>query len=322
MNTIIVTGGAGFIGSNFIKKNISRYKIINIDKLTYASNIKFLVDVSKFRNYKFYKADIEDTKKINKIIKNHKPKYLFNFAAETHVDNSIKSSDKFINTNILGTHSLLKAVLKCKNDLKSNFKFIQISTDEVFGDIKKNCRTKENDRYNPSSPYSSSKAAADHLVSSWGRTYNINYNITYSSNNFGPNQNQEKFIPVILNSILNNKKIPIYGDGEQRRDWIYVEDNVDGILKVARFGKINNVYNIGSSYSLTNLELVEKIFNILVQKFSFNKNIYNLIKFVKDRPGHDRNYSLDSTKLNNLDWKCNFDFNSAIERTINWYLKI
>ena len=321
MNTIIVTGGAGFIGSNFIKKNISRYKIINIDKLTYASNIKFLVDVSKFRNYKFYKADIEDTKKINKIIKTYKPKYLFNFAAETHVDNSIKSSDKFINTNILGTYSLLKAVLKCKNELKSNFKFIQISTDEVFGDIKKDCRTKENDRYNPSSPYSSSKAAADHLVSSWGRTYNINYNITYSSNNFGPNQNQEKFIPVILNSILNNKKIPIYGDGKQRRDWIYVEDNVDGILKVARYGKKNNVYNIGSSYSLTNLELVEKIFNILVQKFSFNKNIYNLIKFVKDRPGHDRNYSLDSTKLNNLDWKCNFDFNSAIERTINWYLK-
>ena len=322
MNTIIVTGGAGFIGSNFIRKNISRYKIINIDKLTYASNIEFLSNISKFRNYKFYKVDITNKKKINKIIKDYKPKYLFNFAAETHVDNSIKSSDKFINTNILGTHTLLKAVLDCKKYLKGNFRFIQISTDEVFGDIKKNYRTKENDRYNPSSPYSSSKAAADHLVSSWGRTYNINYNITYSSNNFGPNQNQEKFIPVILNSVLNNKKIPIYGDGKQKRDWIYVEDNIEGILKVATYGKINNAYNVGSSYSLTNLELVDKIFYILVQKFRFNKKIYNLIKFVKDRPGHDRNYSLDPAKLNNLNWKCNFDFNSAIEKTINWYLKI
>lgn len=322
MNTIIVTGGAGFIGSNFIRKNISRYKIINIDKLTYASNIEFLSNISKFRNYKFYKVDITNKKKINKIIKDYKPKYLFNFAAETHVDNSIKSSDKFINTNILGTHTLLKAVLDCKKYLKRNFRFIQISTDEVFGDIKKNYHTKENDRYNPSSPYSSSKAAADHLVSSWGRTYNINYNITYSSNNFGPNQNQEKFIPVILNSVLNNKKIPIYGDGKQKRDWIYVEDNIEGILKVATYGKINNAYNVGSSYSLTNLELVDKIFYILVQKFRFNKKIYNLIKFVKDRPGHDRNYSLDPAKLNNLNWKCNFDFNSAIEKTINWYLKI
>jgi dTDP-glucose 4,6-dehydratase len=321
MKAIIVTGGAGFIGSNFIKKNISRYKIINIDKLTYASNINFLSDIKKFKNYTFYKVDITDTKKINEIIKYYKPKYLFNFAAETHVDNSIKNSNKFIRANILGTHSLLKAVLHCKKCLNSDFKFIQISTDEVFGDVKHNCQTKENDRYNPSSPYSSSKAAADHLVSSWGRTYNINYNITYSSNNFGPNQNKEKFIPVILNSILNNRRIPIYGDGKQKRDWIYVEDNIDGILKVATNGKINNTYNIGSSYSLTNLALIEKIFHILVQKFNFNKNIYHLIKFVKDRPGHDRNYSLDSTKLNNLNWKCNFDFNFAIEKTINWHLK-
>ena len=321
MKTIIVTGGAGFIGSNFIKKNIARYKIINIDKLTYASNINFLSNISKLRNYNFYKVDIKNTKKINKIIKDHKPKYLFNFAAETHVDNSIKSPDKFISSNILGTHSLLKAVLHSKKYLNKDFKFIQISTDEVFGDVKHNCRTKENDRYNPSSPYSSSKAAADHLVSSWGRTYNINYNITYSCNNFGPNQNKEKFMPVILNSILNNRSIPIYGDGKQKRDWIYVDDNIDGIMKIAECGKINNTYNIGSSYSLTNLALVEKIFLILVQKFNFNKNIYHLIKFVKDRPGHDRNYSLDSTKLNKLNWKCNFDLNFAIEKTINWHLK-
>lgn len=320
MKTLIVTGGAGFIGSNFIKKNIIKYKIINIDKLTYASDLKFLNNVSKFKNYKFYKIDIRDSKKITKIIKKYNPNFVFNFAAETHVDNSIKNSDDFINTNILGTYSLLKAILYNKKFLNSNFKFIQISTDEVFGDVKKNFYTKETDRYNPSSPYSSSKAAADHLVTSWGRTYNINYNITYSSNNFGPNQNNEKFIPVILNSIFNNKKIPVYGDGKQRRDWMYVEDNIDGILKVATHGKINHAYNVGSSYSLSNLALVKRICSILISNFNFNKNIYNLIEFVKDRPGHDRNYSLDSSKLNNLNWRCNYDFSSAIVQTIRWYL--
>lgn len=320
MKTIIVTGGAGFIGSNFIKKNITKYKIINIDSLTYASNLEFLNNISKLKNYKFYKTDIRNIKKITTIIKKYNPNFLFNFAAQSHVDNSIKNSDDFINTNILGTYSLLKSVLKNKKFLNSNFKFIQISTDEVFGDVKKNYHSKESDRYNPSSPYSSSKAAADHLVTSWGRTYNIKYNITYSSNNFGPNQNNEKFIPTILHSIFNNKKIPVYGDGKQKRDWIYVEDNINGILKVAINGKINHAYNVGSSYSLTNLNLIKKICFVLISKFNFNKKIYNLIEFVKDRPGHDRNYSLDTNKLNKMNWKCNFDFNFAIEQTIRWYL--
>lgn len=320
MKTIIVTGGAGFIGSNFIKKNITKYKIINIDSLTYASNLDFLNNISKLKNYKFYKTDIRNIKKITTIIKKYNPNFLFNFAAQSHVDNSIKNSDDFINTNILGTYSLLKSVLKNKKFLNSNFKFIQISTDEVFGDVKKNYYSKESDRYNPSSPYSSSKAAADHLVTSWGRTYNIKYNITYSSNNFGPNQNNEKFIPTILHSIFNNKKIPVYGDGKQKRDWIYVEDNINGILKVATHGKINHAYNVGSNYSLTNLDLIKKICFVLISKFNFNKKIYNLIEFVKDRPGHDRNYSLDTAKLNKMNWKCNFDFNFAIEQTIRWYL--
>lgn len=320
MDNIIVTGGAGFIGSNFILKNIHKFNIINIDCLTYASNIEYLKDISKFKNYKFFKLDILETKKIVKIIEKFKPKYIFNFAAESHVDNSIKESDNFIYTNILGTHSLLMAVLENKKKLDSKFKFIQVSTDEVFGDIKKNYFSKETDKYNPSSPYSSTKASADHLVTSWGRTYNIKYNITYSSNNFGPNQNHEKFIPVIINHVIQNKKIPIYGDGMQKRNWIYVDDNTNGIIKVAKYGKINNAYNIGSNYSLTNVALVKKIIDTLVKKFSYEKKIYDLIDFTKDRLGHDRNYNLDSSKLKKLNWKCNFSFDSALEKTIKWYL--
>ena len=321
MKNIIVTGGAGFIGSNFILQNINKYKIINIDTLTYASNQNYLKSVSKSKNYKFYKINIIDTKKIINLIKKYKPIYIFNFAAESHVDNSIKNSDKFINTNILGTHSLLKAVLFSKKVLSTSFKFIQISTDEVFGDVKKNYLSKESDRYNPSSPYSASKAASDHLVSSWGRTYNIDYNITYSSNNFGLNQNREKFIPVVINSIIKNKKIPIYGDGKQKRDWIYVEDNTNGIIKVANYGKINEHYNIGSNYSLTNIELVKKICNIFIKEFNYSNKILKLIKHVKDRPGHDRNYGLDARKLRGLNWKCNSDFNHSMKKTIAWYLK-
>ena len=321
MKNIIVTGGAGFIGSNFILQNINKYKIINIDTLTYASNQNYLKSVSKSKNYKFYKINILNTKKIINLIKKYKPIYIFNFAAESHVDNSIKNSDKFINTNILGTHSLLKAVLRNKKILSTSFKFIQISTDEVFGDIKKNYQSKESDRYNPSSPYSASKAASDHLVSSWGRTYNIHYNITYSSNNFGLNQNREKFIPVVINSIIKNKKIPIYGDGKQKRDWIYVEDNITGIIKVANYGRINEHYNIGSNYSLTNIELVKKICNIFIKEFYYSNKILELIKHVKDRPGHDRNYGLDARKLRRLNWKCNSDFNDSMKKTIAWYLK-
>jgi dTDP-glucose 4,6-dehydratase len=322
MQNIIVTGGAGFIGSNFIKKVINlKYNVINIDNLTYASNLNYLNNEKKKKNYFFYKINILNEKKLFYILKKFKPLYIFNFAAETHVDNSIKESSAFIKTNILGTYSLLNAVLKTKYNFSKNFKFINISTDEVFGDVSKLKRkTLESDVYNPSSPYSASKASSDHLVTAWGRTYNIPYNITYSANNYGPNQNKEKFIPVIIKNIINNKKIPIYGSGSQMRDWIYVEDNVDAILKVAKYGNKNHKYNIGAGNLISNNDLVKIICNILIKKFDFKKNIFKLISNVKDRPGHDIKYHLNSSKIRKLGWKINYNIHFGLEKTIAWYL--
>lgn len=322
MKNIIITGGAGFIGSNFIKRLINeKYNIVNIDNLTYASNINYLNEIKNKKNYFFYKINILDKKEIIKIFKKYKPLYIFNFAAETHVDNSIKNSFKFIESNILGTHCLLNCILEVKNKLNNNFKFIQISTDEVFGDISnRKLSTLENDPYNPSSPYSASKASSDHLVTAWGRTFKIPYNITFSCNNFGPNQNGEKFIPVIINNIANNKKIPIYGNGNQIRDWLYVEDNIDAILKIAKKGKKNEKYNIGGNNLLSNNELVKIIMEILVKKFHFNKNIFKLIEYINDRPGHDFKYHQNCKKLKILGWKPEFNIYQGLEKTISWYL--
>ena len=322
MKNIIITGGAGFIGSNFIKKNInSKYNLINIDCLTYASNLSYLKDIKNSKNYFFYKASILDEEKIIYILKKFNPLYIFNFAAETHVDNSIKDSRAFINTNILGTYSLLNSILKTKHNLSKNFRFIHISTDEVFGDISKlQKKTLENDVYNPSSPYSASKASADHLVTAWGKTYKIPYNITFSCNNFGPNQNNEKLIPVIIRNIINDKRIPIYGNGSQMRDWIYVDDNIDGIIKIARFGKKNEKYNISGDNLLSNNQLVEIICNILIKKFNFKKEIFKLIYHVKDRPGHDIKYHQNSNKIKKLGWKANHNIFKGLEKTISWYL--
>lgn len=322
MKNIIITGGAGFIGSNFIKKIInSKYNLINIDCLTYASNLSYLKDIKNSKNYFFYKASILDEEKIIYILKKFNPLYIFNFAAETHVDNSIKDSRAFINTNILGTYSLLNSILKTKHNLSKNFRFIHISTDEVFGDISKlQKKTLENDVYNPSSPYSASKASADHLVTAWGKTYKIPYNITFSCNNFGPNQNNEKLIPVIIRNIINDKRIPIYGNGSQMRDWIYVDDNIDGIIKIARSGKKNEKYNISGDNLLSNNQLVEIICNILIKKFNFKKEIFKLIYHVKDRPGHDIKYHQNSNKIKKLGWKTNHNIFKGLEKTISWYL--
>jgi dTDP-glucose 4,6-dehydratase len=322
MKNIIITGGAGFIGSNFIKRIINEnYNIVNIDILTYASNINYLNEIKNKKNYFFYKVSILEKKKIAAIFKRHNPLYVFNFAAETHVDNSIVDSLKFLETNVLGTYYLLNTILNIKDRLDEKFKFIHISTDEVFGDIHSNKKKSlENDPYKPSSPYSASKASSDHLVTAWGRTFKIPYNITFSCNNFGPNQNKEKFIPVIINSIVNNKKIPVYGNGNQMRDWIYVEDNVEAIIKIATKGITNEKYNISANNLLSNKKLINIVCDILVKKFNFKKNIYNLVGYVKDRPGHDLKYSPNASKIKKIGWKANYNIYQALEKTISWYL--
>lgn len=321
MKKILVTGGCGFIGSNFIQRAIKNYKILNIDKLTYASNKSYLKNLITNKNYSFKKIDICHKNLMKLAILKFKPNYLINFAAESHVDNSIKNADEFINTNVKGVMNLLNIIRDNKKKLPKNFRFFQISTDEVFGDIALGKYSKETDVYHPSSPYSASKASADHLVKAWSRTYGIDFNITYSSNNYGPNQNTEKFIPVIINSVIKNKKIPIYGDGKQRRDWIYVDDNVDGIIQVLKAGKKNATYNIGVMKSETNINLVKIILKILVKDFNFDKKIFKLLSYIKDRLGHDRNYNLSNSKLKKIGWRQKYSIENGLKKTISWYLK-
>tara|TARA_A100001011_G_scaffold314891_1_gene333274 strand:+ start:37377 stop:38360 length:984 start_codon:yes stop_codon:yes gene_type:complete len=321
-NFVLVTGGMGFIGSEVVQKLLdNNYFVINVDKLTYASNKSREKVFKKYKNYRFYKYDIVNKNQISYLFKKYKPVYVLNIAAESHVDNSINEPKNFIDTNIIGTYNLLTNTnLLYKKKIKT--KFIQISTDEVYGDIiNKKSISREGDPYIPSSPYSASKASADHLVRSWSRTYGINYNITCSANNFGPFQNKEKFIPVIIDSIFKKKKIPIYGNGKQIRNWIYVKDNADAIINVAFNGKKNETYNIGTNKDFTNISLVKKICKIMVNNFGFNKKIYNLITYVKDRPGHDYKYKMDCKKIKkDLNWTPKLNFENAIKETIKWYL--
>jgi dTDP-glucose 4,6-dehydratase len=309
---ILVTGGCGFIGSHFIdlllKKN--NYFVINVDKLTYASNKKY--KNIKNVNYKFFKIDICDKKKILNIINKYKPKIIVNFAAETHVDQSINSPEKFFKTNILGVVSLLQALKKLKN-----IRFIQISTDEVFGDPE--YVTNEDSKYIPSSPYSSSKASADLIIKAWSRTYNLDYNITYSCNNYGPRQNKEKFIPTIIRKILRNEMVPIYDKGLNIREWIYVEENAKGILHVLENGKPRNCYNIGSKERMPNKKIYNFIFEKLKKKV--DKKIKKKFKYVKFRPGHDKIYSISSKKIKKIGWKNTLSLERGLDKTIDWYLK-
>ena len=325
MTKFLITGGCGFIGSNFIFKllKLKNIKVLNIDNLSksFLKNNVYNFDKKK---YIFKKIDIENHLKIRKIFNEFRPDIVVNFAAESHVDNSINSPLTCINTNILGTYNLLEAarIYLSKNRNNYNkFKFIHISTDEVFGSLKIQSRSsKETDKYFTNSPYSASKASSEHLVRAWNKTYNLPTIITNCTNNFGPFQHTEKLIPLVIKSCLENKEIPIYGDGKNIREWIYVEDHINALMIIIKKGKIGENYNIGSNYKINNINLVKKIckiFNNLYPNFKYE----NLIKFVKDRPGHDFRYSLNSSKIKReLNYKTKFNFDQSLKKTIKWYI--
>jgi dTDP-glucose 4,6-dehydratase len=318
MKKIIVTGGLGFIGSNLIELLLKKnYHVINVDKVTYSSNFYNTREYEDNKKYKFIKCDIND-KKIEEIFNTYKPVGIFNLAAETHVDRSIDSPKSFIESNILGVYNILEIFKKfSKKNLKS--RLIHISTDEVFGDILIG-RSDENYPYKPSSPYAASKASSDHLVSSYIRTYNIPAIVTNCSNNYGPKQHPEKLIPKLIYNIFTNKPLPIYGKGTNSREWIYVQDHCEALIKIFEKGKIGNFYNIGSNKNQTNIEICNRLIHVATKNKTIGKNVK--IKFVKDRPGHDLRYALNSSKLKReLRWFPKTKLSEGINKTFHWYLE-
>tara|TARA_B100000989_G_scaffold292216_1_gene267764 strand:- start:524 stop:1501 length:978 start_codon:yes stop_codon:yes gene_type:complete len=322
---LLITGGNGFIGSNLIIKILNRYKkykILNLDCDTYASNVKNLKFLNKYKNYRHSKINICNNNALKREFKSFKPDVVLNIAAETHVDNSIKKPQEFINTNILGTYNLLELSRNIFKT-KKKFIFVQISTDEVYGDLgRKNSSFKENSLINPSSPYSASKASGDHLVRAYYRTYKLPTVITRCTNNYGPYQSLEKLIPKVIFNAVNHKIIPIYNKGNEVRDWIHVEDHAEAILKVIKKGKVGNVYNIGSQNKMSNIELVKKILFIISKTKNEYKDLLKLIKFVKNRPGHDYKYFINNSKAKKqLKWTPKIKFDYGIKKTIGWYKK-
>jgi len=313
MRNILVTGGAGFIGSNFVRLVLTEHSenlIVNVDKLTYAGNLENLEGFLNNPNHIFVRADICDGPTIEQLMDKYQIETIVNFAAESHVDRSIAEPKVFIETNVTGTLTLLEAA----RDKKIK-KFIQISTDEVYGELGPTGKFTEQTPLSPNSPYSASKTAADLLVRAFGHTWGLNYNITRCSNNYGPYQFPEKMIPLMINNAINDQPLPVYGDGLNVRDWIHVEDHCRAVWKVLTDAKPGEIYNIGSNNEKTNLEVVKLILDMTGKP-------YSLIKFVKDRPGHDRRYAIDSTKINTqLGWKALINFEQGIKSTIQWYLQ-
>jgi len=318
---VIVTGGYGFIGSNLVKYLIKKnYFVVNIDKLSYSANLYNLKDINRNR-YAFYKADINNKLLFEKILKKHKPSFVFNLAAETHVDRSIDSPEPFLKNNVNGVFNVLEAIRSHNKKISKKIKLIHVSTDEVYGDLNiKNKRADENYPYKPSSPYAASKAAADHLVKSYIRTYKFPAIISNCSNNYGPNQFPEKLIPKIIFNILNNKPIPIYAKGLNSREWIFVEDHCRALEILARKGKIGENYNIGSNVDLTNIKLTKIILEKMKKEIKYIGKKVKII-YVKDRPGHDFRYAINSKKIQkNLKWKPLTNLNKGISKTIYWYI--
>lgn len=329
--TILISGGAGFIGSNFILFYLQKYqniKIVNLDKLTYAGKLSNLNTVESNTNYTFIKGDICDAELVNKLFTTYNISDVIHFAAESHVDNSIKSPDAFINTNIFGTYNLLNTAKSFWMDSSFSYKkgcennrFHHISTDEVYGTLGKTGLFTEQTPYAPNSPYSASKASSDFIVRSYHHTYGMNVVTTNCSNNYGPKQHDEKLIPTIIKNAINGDNIPIYGDGKNVRDWLYVEDHCRGIDLVFQNGKSGETYNIGGKNERNNLYIANKICEILDEIRPKEKNYSEQITFVKDRPGHDFRYAIDASKVEDeLGWRAKENFETGILKTVEWYL--
>ncbi|MFQ6676859.1 MAG: dTDP-glucose 4,6-dehydratase [Fidelibacterota bacterium] len=329
--TFFITGGCGFIGTNFIhfllNKNKSN-KVINLDKLTYAGNLNNLADVEDDDRYSFIHGDICDQKTVQEIFNNFKPNVVVNFAAESHVDRSIDGPAEFIQTNIVGTSVLLQEALNyyktLESDSRSSFRFHHVSTDEVFGSLGESGLFTEETPYDPSSPYSASKASSDHLVRAWHRTFGLPVIVSNCSNNYGPFQFPEKLIPLMILNCLANKPLPVYGSGENVRDWLFVTDHCDAIYTIIKQGNIGETYNVGGHNEIQNIEIVKTICTILDEISTLNnrKSFKELIQFVTDRPGHDFRYAIDSSKLKNeLNWVPKETFETGIRKTVNWYLE-
>ena len=328
MKTLLITGGAGFIGSAVIRQLISEtdFKVVNVDKLTYAGNLQSLVSVSNDPRYKFEQVDICDAAEVNRVFREHQPDAIMHLAAESHVDRSITGPADFIQTNIVGTYTLLEAARAHWNSLegerKADFRFHHISTDEVYGSLGDEGFFTEDTAYEPNSPYSASKASSDHLVRAWHHTYGLPVVTTNCSNNYGPYHFPEKLIPLVILNAVNGKPLPIYGKGDNIRDWLYVDDHARALRTVLATGKLGETYNIGGWNEKTNLEVVQAICTILDELHPQGAPHNNLITYVADRPGHDKRYAIDATKIaDELGWKPQETFETGLRKTVAWYLE-